>query len=266
MENKVFPKVSVVIVARNAEYTISKTLESVGNQTYKNIETIVIDGASTDGTCTRIMQFLDKISFYVSEPDAGIYDAMNKGLGHSHGELVYFLGADDYLINRDVIYKVAMAYENQGKPDFMYGNVIVFNSFHNREERRWGELTIDKIKRCINPSHQAAFMKRTAIYEKGCFDTIYKISADFDLMAKLYKDNSIKIKYIDMDVAYFGTNGSSSKTNIKQILDSSQILRRHFGVLYGIKFFINYTLKQIITYLARKTGIINIYYYFLGIH
>lgn len=96
-------KISIITVSYNAAKTIEQTIQSVVNQTYDNIEYIIIDGGSTDGTVDIIKKYEDKIAYWVSEPDKGIYDAMNKGILKASGEYIYFLGADDWLYNESVM-------------------------------------------------------------------------------------------------------------------------------------------------------------------
>ena len=115
-------KISVITVCYNEAATIEKTLESIFNQTYQNIEFIVIDGGSTDGTLDIIEKYKDKIAYFVSEPDEGIYNAMNKGIKASSGEVLYFLNANDTLYSDDVLETVVSVFE-KGNYDFVYGNI-----------------------------------------------------------------------------------------------------------------------------------------------
>ena len=132
MSESVFPKISVVTVSYNAVTTIEETILSVVNQTYKNIEYIIIDGGSTDGTVDIIKKYADRIDYWVSEPDKGIYDAMNKGIVKSTGEWIHFLNAGDVYLNTHILEDCIRCFnEKKVKADVLYGDVICKFDFGN---------------------------------------------------------------------------------------------------------------------------------------
>ena len=165
-------KISIITVCFNSEATIENTLKSVGEQTYKDIEYIIIDGGSTDGTCGIIERYLPYITTFVSEPDNGIYDAMNKGLDRATGDYVLFLGSDDRLMDKDVIKNVVNKISTN-KGDVFYGDVY-------REVRKdyyCGKFNRYKLA-VKNISHQAIFYP-IFIYKKNRYNTDYSVFADY---------------------------------------------------------------------------------------
>lgn len=201
-------KISVIIATHNAATTLEQAITSVVNQSYPNKELIIIDGGSSDNTLNIIKQYSSSISYYVSEKDKGIYDALNKGIDAATGEWLYFLGADDMLMNEDVFGKVFNE-EKSAHPDFIYGNTrLRSNNKIIGGARTYHEL----IRR--NISHQAVFYNKNIFTSIGRYDTKYKILADYDLNLKVFKDEKIKKKYIDMDICLFNDKGGASNITI----------------------------------------------------
>lgn len=204
-------QITIITPVFNSEKNIANCIENVNNQTYKNYEHIIIDGASTDLTKSII---LEKMKIYnniriVSEPDLGIYDAMNKGISLSKSKWIYFLGSDDFFIKDDVLQKVSSyltLYEN--KIDIIYGNV-----FFKKLNRIFdGKFNIEKILK-HNICHQAIFYNKSTFNKIGDFNLNYKISADYEHNLRSILSGIIQIKYIPIDVTYFEENGTSSNMN-----------------------------------------------------
>lgn len=194
-------KISIITVCFNSEATIENTLKSVGEQTYKDIEYIIIDGGSTDGTCGIIEQYLPYITTFVSEPDNGIYDAMNKGLDRATGDYVLFLGSDDRLMDKDVIKNVVNNISTN-KGDVFYGDVY-------REVRKdyyCGKFNRYKLA-VKNISHQAIFYPRF-IYKKNRYNTDYSVFADYYYNIHLFC--RFKYTYIGICVSVFNDNSTSN--------------------------------------------------------
>ncbi len=241
--------VTIIIVVKNARETIGKAVQSVVRQTYPAIEFIIVDGFSDDGTFDEIKKFFKYIDIFISEKDNGIYDAMNKAVKLSHGEIIYFLGADDYLLDDNIIEKIINKYINCHF-DLLYGDVVIYNSWLRREDVKHGELKIKDLKYGLCPPHQAVFMRRQVIIENGLFDTNYLISADFDLIIKIYNNKNYQIHYYNQKIAYYSTNGISSKKIIPW--EGIQIITNRFGIYYGTRFFLHIVFKNFIKYHARK--------------
>lgn len=199
MENKL--KISVVTVVFNGEKTLEKTIQSVVNQTYSNIEYIIIDGASTDDTISIIKKYESKIALWLSKPDHGIYDAMNKGLQIATGDFLIFMGADDLFINNDVISNFVSKIKNSDSNRVYYGNVIKVST----KERYDGYFTKEKFA-IKNICHQSIFYSKN-IYKTNQYDLKYKLWADYVYNFKLFN----QMEFIDIDVAYFNDEGASSR-------------------------------------------------------
>lgn len=214
------PKISVVTVCYNAINDIEKTILSVINQTYSNIEYIIIDGGSTDGTMDIVNKYKDKIDVIVSEPDKGIYDAMNKGARKSCGDFVQFLNAGDVLYNEKV-FSSLFKEEISVDVDVVYGDVIYvmqFGRFYKVPE------PIENFSVTFPIAHPASFVKRK-IFDTFEFNTKYRIAADFALLKQIY-DNSGKFLYKqDIPVVIFDSiSGVSSKSVYKAWYEFNLVL------------------------------------------
>ena len=215
-------KFTIVTVCYNAASTIEQTICSVLNQTYKNIEYIIIDGGSTDGTVDIISRYSDKIK-WISEPDEGIYDAMNKGIKMASGEYIQFIGSDDCLMNSlsleqlaniidvkaDVISAAEIIVEEDSRLEFYVGNERGKDVSGNQPP--W--------------IPHASMLTRASVMKNILFDTRYTIAADYDFILKCYKNKSIKFQFVDMPIVYFSSGGVSSKR--KEIADRENIQILH---------------------------------------
>lgn len=195
------PIITIVTVCLNAVREIETTILSVLNQTYSNIEYIVIDGGSTDGTKDIIQKYQRRIAHYISEPDKGIYDAMNKGIDLATGEWINFMNAGDCFVNENVITNTVPAL--QGGHDVVFGNTIMANGRQMKLSK--GKLYPDRFPKI---GHQSSFVK-TSLMKENHFNTKYIISADFDFLYKMYKGGKAFF-YLDMEVALYNMDGTSS--------------------------------------------------------
>lgn len=190
-------KVSVVTVCYNAVQTIEKTILSVINQTYQNVEYIIIDGASTDGTIDIINKYRDKIAYFVSEPDKGIYDAMNKGIKAATGDWINFMNAGDTFFSNTTITKIFSCKDYSGKA-VVYGDAKYI--------QKWGSYEIcasgmDAFHEHTPFCHQSAFIS-TSIMRKYGYDTRYRFASDYNFFYRLWKGNN-KMCYVSETVAVF---------------------------------------------------------------
>ena len=181
-------KISIITVCRNAEKVIEQTIKSVIGQTYNNIEYIIVDGASQDSTLDIVRVYLSKGNIrYISEPDNGIYDAMNKGIRMATGDYIQFLNAGDAFFSDDVVDKVVRNI-NSCKADVVYGNILYQYPDGSEGIRVYGQvcstLFYFLLGDCIN--HQAIFAGRQCFAEGG-FDTMYRICADREWMLRTKK-------------------------------------------------------------------------------
>lgn len=216
-------KISVVTVCYNAADTIERTMLSVLNQTYHDIEYIIIDGGSTDGTVDIIRKYADKIAYWVSEPDKGIYDAMNKGIKISNGEYIYFLGADDVLCE-DIFFNIA--------PLLTHARTIYYGDVYMINQRINYDGPFSRYKLAIhNICHQAILYHRS-VYDGRLYDVNYRLFADYVFNIQSWGDRSIKFVYLPFVIACFNDCGRSSikKNDLYFLKKKSEIILRNLGI------------------------------------
>lgn len=172
-------KISIITVCKDAEKTLEKAIQSVIDQSYQNVEYIIVDGQSSDRTIEIINQYQDKITKYVSEPDTGIYNAMNKGLNLVTGDFVYFLNSDDYLVDCKVVEDVVQFVHQHPDAEVVYGDLEVRHP--NGQVNVFTPPPIDEIAEfmiCGSMPHQATFAHVRLFQQFGYFDEQYKLAAD----------------------------------------------------------------------------------------
>ena len=217
-----FPKISIITVVYNNAKTLDRCIQSVINQTYKNIEYIVIDGGSTDGTVDIIKRYESKIDYWVSEPDDGIYAAMNKGIKKASGEYINFMNSDDCFYSNDSLKQLA-PFLKLGK-DYVISKAKVIE-----KKSTWIKCINSKISWVLMPfSHQGLFVKKNVLNSIGLFNTQYKLSADYDLALKLYLKNYQEIK-TDIISANFYNSGRSIQNRSKGIAEDLEIQMNLYG-------------------------------------
>tara|TARA_Y100000385_G_scaffold181209_1_gene187164 strand:- start:4678 stop:5418 length:741 start_codon:yes stop_codon:yes gene_type:complete len=202
-----YHKISIITICFNSSKTIYKTLESVSKQLYKNIEYIIIDGNSKDGTIDIVKDFhcVDKI---VSEPDNGIYDAFNKGIKLSTGDIIGFLNSDDIFYNDNSLKIINEQFNDQ--IDCIFGDLIYTDS-NNKIKRFWKGSPYKKgsFKKGWMPAHPTFYCKKS-IYDKfGLYDESYKIAGDFELMLRFLEKHKIRSKYIPKNIVNMKVGGVS---------------------------------------------------------
>ena len=200
------PKVTIITVSYNAVETIEKTIKSVIDQTYNNIEYIIIDGGSKDGTVDIIKKYSAYITKWISESDGGIYYAMNKGIVLASGEWIHFRNCGDYFTSNDVVSCVFKGHDYQGI-DIVHGNCIYFNSWGYRVYKP--AILHKSYKEAMPIIHSASFIK-SDLHKRFLFNTIYKSSADYDFFYRCLEMN-IKHEYIDINVSLFNQIGFSTQ-------------------------------------------------------
>jgi len=208
------PLITVVTVVRNGENTLEETILSVINQTYQNFEYIIVDGASTDGTLDIIKKYEDRIDYWISEPDKGIYDAMNKGIDLATGEYIALLNSDDwYEIDT---FEVIAKKIKEVKADIYYGMIRVIDRQSKISIFVYGYDISIISKNMI--THPTCFISRE-IYSKFKYDINYKSASDYDLIIRVYKDNVV-FYFIEKIMTNFRTGGISwSISNEIETLD-----------------------------------------------
>ena len=211
-------KVSIITVVWNNKDTIKDAINSVLKQTYNNIEYIIIDGASEDGTVDIVKSYGNKIMKFISEPDNGLYDAMNKGIRLATGDIVGLLHSDDFYIDEFVIEKIVKEFEERGV-DSIYADLVYVKPENINETVRYydsSKFNPSKFAYGLMPAHPTFFVKREIYVKYGVFRTDLKIAADFDLLAKFLYTHKISYHYINdalvkMRVGGLSTGGINSK-------------------------------------------------------
>lgn len=206
------PLITIIIPTYNAALTIKKCIGSIVNQSYKNIEVLVVDGVSGDDTISYMRDFEKEYSFIkiVSEVDKGIYDAMNKGIKLANGLWVYFLGSDDFLFNDMVLENVANVIANDNAVQVIYGKV-----YSERINGEYGAEFYQKKILKYNICHQAIFFRKDVFNIIGDYDLKYKAHADWDHNLKWVLNDRIKCKYSNLLIAWYADGGFSAKVGDK---------------------------------------------------
>lgn len=217
MEINNHPKISVITVSFNVVKEIEKTILSVLNQTYGNIEYIIIDGGSSDGTVDIIKKYADRLAYWVSEPDGGIYYGMNKGIKAATGEWIQFLNSGDYyysnmslenLMNRHDNYNAGVIYGYQVHR-FPYGDYVRVH------------MPLSNFDRFMPIGHPSTLVKSSLIKAKG-FDTRYRIAADYNMLYHLYK-NSVVFESVQALVSVFDAVGGVSSVSDKTLIETARV-------------------------------------------
>lgn len=222
-------KITVVTVCRNAENSIRKTIESVLDQRFSDYEYLIVDGASTDGTLSVIESYSDKfaeknILFHsISEPDKGIYDAMNKAIDKAHGEWILFMNSGDTFFNGEVLNRL-FGFDISGY-DIVYGNVLITeNNMYKFNSA--GFITDQGF---FSPICHQGMMTRTSVLRDYKYDTGYRLAADYDSMIRIHKVGG-KFKKTDLTVAVFELGGTSFKQSIRY-LKEMYVSRKSAGII-----------------------------------
>ena len=209
-------KISIITVCKDSIETINECIDSVLSQNYTNLEYIIVDGDSSDGTLDIINNRGQDISRYISEKDSGIYDAMNKGISLATGDVVGFLNSDDLYAGPDILKIVAEAFVNNDI-DSCYGD-LQYVSKNNTDKiiRYWKscEFNYELFKSGWHPPHPTFFVRRTIYNKFGSFDTKYKIGADYALMLKLLLKHRITTSYIPTVMVKMRAGGDSNRSFI----------------------------------------------------
>lgn len=215
-------RVSIITVCLNSAKTIEDTITSVLNQSYKDIEYIIIDGVSTDGTVELVKSYGDKINRFISEPDNGIYDAMNKGIKSATGDVVGFLNAGDFYAVETAILQIATSFQ-KNDCEVVYADLeYVAENNPSKTIRRWISQPYQDglFERGWHPPHPTFFAKKSVFDEYGSFDLSYDIGADYELMLRFLKKHSIRYCYIPNVLVRMRAGGKSNK-EVRQIIKAN---------------------------------------------
>ncbi|MBW4888439.1 glycosyltransferase [Mucilaginibacter sp. HMF5004] len=219
--------VSIIIVTYNAAKTLQACLDSVFGQTYPHIQIIVIDGKSTDGTTEIIEANAAKLYYHISEPDTGIYDAMNKGIAQATGDYIYFLGADD-----DILPDFSkMANELTDPATIYYGSVLT------RGLKPLGPVSTYYLAK--HGIIQQSIIYPKAVFKKYSYNLKYKTSADYALNMASFNDKAFKLVYLDYTIANFADTGASGQSlDLVFEKDKAMLVLKNFGFRLWVRFLV----------------------------
>ena len=229
-------KISIITITYNSAKTVQRALESVQSQTYTDIEHVIVDGASTDGTKQLIEAYAKQHSNvrWISEKDKGIYDALNKGIKLATGDIIGFLHSDDMLYSADSIGQIAAAFEDKNV-DVVYGDLQYCSG--GKVVRRWksNDFNPRALKYGWMPPHPTVYVRREVYHQVGEYDEWFRISADYDMMLRIFTAG-YKSKYIPEVLVSMETGGASNK-NTKARLSKTQedyivLKKNHVGAGY----------------------------------
>ena len=225
-------KFSIVTVCRNEEAAIRDTCESIVSQHYQNFEWIVIDGASSDGTLEILSEYRNEIQHLVSEPDNGIYNAMNKGAISAMGEYLIFMNGGDRFADSDALLFAAQSPRAQ----MLYGDVYLGSQTRNIETYP-DVVDSGYMLRNMIP-HQATFYERATFEAVGGYDESFKIAADYDLYIRLFEDARVSHYHIPYPIAVFDLEGISNNRKFRQLRkrENHRIRKQYFKTYrYSLK-------------------------------
>lgn len=201
------PLVSVVTVCVNAAATIATTLDSVRAQTWRPLESVVVDGGSRDGTQDIVARYADITGTVVSEPDRGIYDAMNKGIDLARGEILHFLNADDSFVDEGAVAAAASIFTAEPDVDLVFGNAI-YRSSDGAFLRRFKRVNARNLL-YGDLCHQVVFVRRRVFERFGRFNLEYRINADYDWMLRVFRGGA-RVRYLPRAIVYYDAGGLSA--------------------------------------------------------
>lgn len=214
-------KISIITVVYNNERTIKEAINSVLKQTYSDIEYVVIDGNSIDKTVQIINEYSDQLGYFISEKDKGIYDAMNKGIKASTGDVIGILNSDDLYQDDAVIETVMNQFLQNPTLDIVYGDLVYVNSDNvDKIVRYWksNKYYINFFENGNVPPHPSLFVRRSVYGKAGLFDLDFKLAADYEFMLRIFKKYNFNSKYINKVIVKMRLGGATNQSflNIKR--------------------------------------------------
>ena len=221
------PLVTVITVCYNSANTLEQALKSVTTQDWPNVEHIVIDGGSTDDSLSILESYQNHLAHVVSEPDKGIYDAMNKGLDRATGDIVCFLNADDQYASSHVLSRVAEQMQAH-QLDALLGDVAFFHSADpTRIVRRYrsSRFTPERLAWGWMPAHPALFLNRSVVQRVGRFKSDYRIAGDFDYIARAFHKHDLQYQHLPEVLVHMQTGGASTAGWRSKVLLNQEVLR-----------------------------------------
>ena len=220
-------KISVITAVYNNRETISAALDSALGQSGVDIELVVIDGGSTDGTLEVLRSYTDRLHVLVSEPDRGIYDALNKGIQRASGEVVGFLHSDDLFADAGVLSRIAAAFADP-EVGAVYGDLLYVRKDNPDEVVRYwrsGVFSERRLRWGWMPPHPTLYVRRHVYEQHGLFDTSFRIAADYDFILRTLGQNRVGVRYIPEVLVKMRVGGVSNRSLRNIVRKSSEDLR-----------------------------------------
>lgn len=227
-------KISIITATFNSSGNIADCVKSVNDQTYHDIEHIIVDGASKDNTLDIIHSIPNRVAKIISEPDKGIYDAMNKGIQAATGDVIGILNSDDFFTSDDVIQTVVDSFKNNDI-DALYGDVHFVSPDNLSKSVRYYSSSVFKpslFRFGFMPAHPSFYMKKVCYDKYGLYALDYKIASDFDLLIRYLYKEKINCKYIKKDFVTMRTGGVSTENFNSRVTLNKEIVRacRKYGI------------------------------------
>ena len=216
-------KVSIITVTMNSERYLSDCINSVRRQNYRDIEHIIIDGKSTDGTLNIILKNLNHISYWISETDRGMYDAINKGLQMATGDVIGILNSDDMFASADAVKSIVDCFETTGT-DTVYGDLVYVDASNTQKILRyWKGVTYKRSRFRYGwmPAHPTFYMRRQLIEQYGSYENHYYTAADYEFMARYLFLHKVSSQYVDAMLVKMRSGGISNE-NFKSRLRANR--------------------------------------------
>ena len=227
-------QVSIITICYNRKATIAKAIESVLSQDYPNIEYIVIDGNSQDGTKAIIEKYASQISIYISEPDKGMYDALNKGLALATGDIIGLMHSDDEFYDTTVLSQIVADFQNNPATEGVYGDgIYVSNDSEERiiRDRIGGAYSLKRVKSGWLPLHPTVYLKRTVMKKHGFYNLDFKIASDTEFLLRYLHKHQIKMTYINSYFVKMRMGGlSTSYRRAFEVLKEDYRIYKYHGL------------------------------------
>lgn len=220
-------KVSIITATYNSSAHIADCVKSVNDQTYRDIEHIIVDGASKDNTLEIVKNMPSRVAKIVSEPDKGIYDAMNKGIQAATGDVIGILNSDDFFTSDDVIETVVMSFKKDNI-DALYGDVHFVSPDNISKTVRYYSSSVFKpslFRFGLMPAHPSFYMKKECYEKYGLYALDYKIASDYDLLIRYLYKEKINYKYLKKDFVTMRTGGISTENFNSRVTLNKEIVR-----------------------------------------
>ena len=244
-------KISIITATYNSAATLRDTMESILRQSYTDYEYVVVDGASKDATVDVIREYEPRFEGrmrWISEPDHGIYDAMNKGIAMASGDVVGILNSDDFFTSSHILQQVSKAFYNNGNVEAVYGDIHFVNPDNLQKSVRYYSSKIfnrSLMRLGFMPAHPSFYMRKACFDKYGLYKTDYKIAADFEYLLRVIFKHNIRTQYIPIDMVTMRTGGASTSGMQSHLKIMKEHLRafRENGIYTNVLLSLRYIYK-----------------------